>query len=167
MLQKTNRAVPSEQAHSKRIVRSFYEQKVDAPYAPPPASGQYQTNTAGYQASAHYQPSNQLEEDQFARSQFVHFTPLEPQFEDNINKNLIVPNGSIAYLQCKIKHLGDRMVSKASFNWRISNGDGGFSICCQMSGRILRGYLTFDYRSPNVYNVRQLLTQKDLVRPAQ
>lgn len=41
----------------------------------------------------------------------MHFTPLEPQFDDNIDKNLTVPLGSVAYLQCKVKHLGDRMVS--------------------------------------------------------
>lgn len=110
---------PAEQ-HLKRTVRSFYERKVDAPYAQYQAGGQYPASGA-YPAGAAYQPSNQLEEDQFARSQFVHFTPLEPQFEDNINKNLIVPNGSIAYLQCKIKHLGDRMVSWASPNWWFSS----------------------------------------------
>lgn len=129
MLQRNRDRAPAGryERRLKRIVRSFYGQKVDAAYAQ--AAGQYQ-------ASAPYQPSNQLEEDQFARSQFVHFTPLEPQFEDNINKNLIVPNGSIAYLQCKIKHLGDRMVSSASPNWRLSSGSHAIAANTLAIGRL-------------------------------
>ncbi|XP_053206430.1 uncharacterized protein LOC128390700 [Panonychus citri] len=38
-------------------------------------------------------------------------TTHDPSFDDNIKRNITIPQGGTAFLQCKINHLGDRTVS--------------------------------------------------------
>ncbi|XP_015790819.1 uncharacterized protein LOC107367607 [Tetranychus urticae] len=52
-----------------------------------------------------------IDKSSYDPSGYHKLTTHDPSFDDNIKRNITIPQGGTAFLQCKINHLGDRAVS--------------------------------------------------------